>query len=64
MISNEQVGKVGAQHLLSLGFKHLGFVTFEENAMEAPRRGFVFTDRRGGTRALPRPELMTTSSHR
>ena len=38
MISNEQVGKVGAEHLLSLGFKHLGFVTFEENAMEVPRR--------------------------
>ncbi len=38
MISNAQVGKVGAEHLLSLGFKHLGFVTFEENAMEAPRR--------------------------
>ena len=38
MISNEQVGRVGAEHLLSLNYKHLAFVTFEENAMEVPRR--------------------------
>ena len=38
MISNEQIGQIGAEHLLSLNFKHLGFVTFEDNAMETPRR--------------------------
>ena len=38
MVSNEQIGRIGAEHLLKLNFKHLGFVTFEENAMESPRR--------------------------
>jgi LacI family transcriptional regulator len=37
-ISNERIARTGAEHLLSLNFKHLGFVTFEENAMELPRR--------------------------
>ena len=77
MISNEQVGKVGAQHLLSLGFKHFGFVTFEENAMEAPRRA-SFSKTVGEARArfydlsfanlvaqvtnLPRPMGLMTSN--
>ena len=77
MISNEQVGKVGAEHLLSLNFQHLGFVTFEDNAMEAPRRlSFQRTVEAGGAcfhdltfanlvaevSALPRPMgLMATN---
>ena len=37
-VSNQEIARVAAEHLLSLRFKHLGFVTFEENAMETPRR--------------------------
>ncbi len=37
-IASELVGKVGAEHLLGLHFGHLGFVTFEDNALEALRR--------------------------
>ncbi len=70
LVSNEQVGKVGAEHLLSLNFEHLGFVTFEDNAMEAPRRlsfqraveaagacfhGLTFADLVTQVAALPRP---------
>ncbi len=36
--SHREIARAGAAHLLSLNFKHLGFVTFEENAMETPRR--------------------------
>jgi AraC-like DNA-binding protein len=32
MVSNEQIGRAAAEHVLSLNFKHLGFVTFDENA--------------------------------
>ena len=38
MVANARIGQIGAEHLLKLNFKHLGFVTFEENAMESPRR--------------------------
>ena len=55
MISNEQVGRVGAEHLLSLNYKHLAFVTFEENAMEVPAPPRVPTHRRSRRRTLPRP---------
>ena len=77
MISNEQVGRVAAEHLLSLNHKHLAFVTFEENAMEVPRRlAFQRTVEAAGAcfhnlpfdnliseiRALPRPVgLMATN---
>lgn len=37
-VSHEQIGRLGANHLLSLHFQQLGFVTFEENATETPRR--------------------------
>jgi LacI family transcriptional regulator len=41
-IPHESIGKLAAEHLLSLGFRELGFVTFEENLMERRRRsGFA-----------------------
>ena len=77
IISNEQVGRMGAEHLLSLNFEHLGFVTFEENAMETPRRlafqrtveaagaqfhDLAFANLVSAVRALPRPiGLMATN---
>ncbi len=77
MVSNEQIGRVGAEHLLSLNYKHLAFVTFEENAMEVPRRlsfqrtveaagahfhNLAFDNLTSEIRALPRPVgLMATN---
>lgn len=50
-ISHEGIGRVAAEHLLSLGFEHLGFVTFEENIMERRRRnGFARKVKAAGAR--------------
>jgi LacI family transcriptional regulator len=41
-ISHEAISRLAAEHLLSLGFHHLGFVTFEKNILERRRRtGFA-----------------------
>ncbi len=77
MVSNERIGQLAAEHLLSLKFRDLGFVTFEENAMEVSRRrSFQRVAEAGGARfhaltfgnlvaeaaSLPRPMgLMATN---
>jgi LacI family transcriptional regulator len=41
-ISHEAIGRLAAEHLLSLGFHHLGFVSFDKNIIERRRRnGFA-----------------------
>ena len=54
MVSNELIAETAAKHLLSLNFRHLGFVTFEENVMEVPRRlAFQKAAEAGGARFYP-----------
>ena len=38
VIAHEQVGELAAEHLLSLDFRHIGFVAFAENIFEDIRR--------------------------
>jgi len=53
-ISHEGIGQMAADHLLSLGFQNLGFVTFEENVLERRRRtGFAGKVRAAGRRFHP-----------
>jgi LacI family transcriptional regulator len=49
IIPLEEVGRVAAEHLLALGFRHFGFVEFADNVMEHGRRaGFQQTVERAG----------------
>ena len=53
-VSDEQIGRAGAKHLLSLNFRNLGFVTFDENGMEKSRRlAFQQTAEAAGARYFP-----------
>ncbi len=38
VIAHERVGELAAEHLLSLDFRHIGFVAFAENIFESTRR--------------------------
>ncbi len=37
-LCHSKIGQMGAEHLLSLNFRDLGFVSFEDNALELARR--------------------------
>jgi LacI family transcriptional regulator len=38
IVPHQRIGEITAEHLLSLHFEHIGFVTFEENIFERTRR--------------------------
>jgi len=49
IIPHEEVGRAAAEHLLTLGFRHFGFVDFADNVMERERcAGFRSTVERAG----------------
>jgi LacI family transcriptional regulator len=70
LVSHEEIGRMAAEYFLGLNFRHLGYVAFDENPLEAARRrGFrraaeeggaifhslTFASFRRGIAQLPRP---------